>query len=357
VSERPPGLVLPGDLAEVPGAAVAAPLWPRSTATGVGSLPGTDPLEAALLVAGELPDLPHLPELPDRGPGADLLGRGAGLLADLHVDLQPAGWRLVARPGVDVRRARDLLARDLDALEIALAGWSGPLKVQAAGPWTLAAGVELPRGDKVLADEVAVGDVTSSLAQGLADLVADVRRRVPGARLLVQVDEPTLPAVLAGRLRTASGFGALPTPEEPVAQARLAEVLGAVTAAGAVPAVHCCAARPPVALFAGAGARVVSVDGTLIDERDDDAVGEAVEAGVRLLLGLVPSTDPGRPARAVDLAQPARRLWSRLGFPAADLGEAVAVTPTCGLAAASASYARRALALTRDTARALGEDP
>ena len=36
-------------------------------ATGVGSLPGTDPDEAVRIVVGELPDLPHLPELPERG--------------------------------------------------------------------------------------------------------------------------------------------------------------------------------------------------------------------------------------------------------------------------------------------------
>ena len=36
-------------------------------ATGVGSLPGTDPAEAVRIVVGELPDLPHLPELPGRG--------------------------------------------------------------------------------------------------------------------------------------------------------------------------------------------------------------------------------------------------------------------------------------------------
>lgn len=43
--------------------------WPPASATGVGSLPGTDPAEALRLVFGELPDLPHLTELPARGPG------------------------------------------------------------------------------------------------------------------------------------------------------------------------------------------------------------------------------------------------------------------------------------------------
>ena len=88
---------------------------PWGPASGVGSLPGTDAAEALRLVLGELPDFPHVPELPGRGPGADLIGRGAALLVDVAFDLTPAGWRLVPRPGIDQRRAREFLARDLDA--------------------------------------------------------------------------------------------------------------------------------------------------------------------------------------------------------------------------------------------------
>ena len=54
----------------------AVPEWlGAGGSTGVGSMPGTDPHEAAAVVAGEVPDLPHLVELPGRGPGADLVGR------------------------------------------------------------------------------------------------------------------------------------------------------------------------------------------------------------------------------------------------------------------------------------------
>ncbi len=223
----------------------SAPPWPTGAATGVGSLPGTDPREAVRLVLGELPDLPHLPELPARGPGADLVGRGAALLADLYVDLQPAGWRLVPRPGVDLRRARDLLERDLDALTEAAEGYAGALKLQAAGPWTLAAEVELPRGDKALSDPGAVRDIAGALAEGLDAHLADVRRRVPGATLLVQLDEPALPAVLRAHVPTASGFATLRAVDAVTTAERLRTVLAAVAIAGALPLVHCCAPAPP----------------------------------------------------------------------------------------------------------------
>ena len=54
-------------------------------ATGVGSWPGTSVREAVrtvrdLLLAGDGEGLPHLPETPARGPGADIIGRAAGLL-------------------------------------------------------------------------------------------------------------------------------------------------------------------------------------------------------------------------------------------------------------------------------------
>jgi hypothetical protein len=182
-------------------------------ATGVGSLPGTDPREAVRTVLGLLGDLPFLPELPERGPHADLVGRSTALLVDLPVDLQPTGWRLVGRPSRDGRRAADLLARDLDALEEAASSAPPPaLKVACAGPWTLAASVELTRGDKVLADPAAVDDLAQSLAEGLLRQLQDLHARLPDTRLVLQLDEPSLPAVLAGRVRTASGFGTLRAP-------------------------------------------------------------------------------------------------------------------------------------------------
>ena len=94
---------------------------------------------------GELPDFPYLPELPDRGPGADLTGRTAALLVDMPAEVTPRGWRLAERPGRDLARARSMLASDLDVLEEVLQGFTGPVKIQLCGPWTLAATLELTR--------------------------------------------------------------------------------------------------------------------------------------------------------------------------------------------------------------------
>jgi hypothetical protein len=169
-------------------------------------MPGTDPREAIAVVLGELPELPHLPELPARGPGADLIGRTAGLLVGLPVQTTARGWKLAASPGRDLRRAADLLSEDLDVLEEAAEGFKGTFKVQACGPWTLAASVELSRSiEPALADDGAGADLAASLAEGLAGHVAAVRRRLPGATVLLQLDEPALAGVLAGSVPTASG--------------------------------------------------------------------------------------------------------------------------------------------------------
>jgi methionine synthase II (cobalamin-independent) len=299
------------------------------------------------LVVGELPDFAHLPELPARGPGADLIGRSAALLVDLAFDLTPAGWRLVPRPGIDQRRAREFLERDLDALHDVAAGYTGPLKVQAAGPWTLAAGLERTRGDRAVVDPGARRDLAQSLAEGLSAHVSAVSARVPGARVVVQLDEPSLPAVLQGGLPTVSGFGKLSAVEESDVEQELTAFVQRLPAPVVL---HCCAARMPLELFRAAGAAAVSFDLGLV--QDLDAVGSAIEAGLHLFPGVVPGTDIDLPAPKATASR-VRAWWNELGFPADALPAAVTLTPSCGLAGATPAYARDAMAHVREAARYL----
>jgi hypothetical protein len=220
------------------------------------------------------------------------------------------------------------------------------LKLQAAGPWTLAAAVELPVGGALLRDPGAVRDLTASLAEGLARHVADVHRRIPGANLLLQLDEPGLPAVLAGRVATESGFGTLRAIEATVA----GEVLDSVIAAAGVPVVvHCCAPDAPVALLRSAGAVAVGLDLSLVT--DLDPLGEAIDAGTGLFAGAVPSTATAPGGSAAAAATRILQLWGKLGFPLADLPKRVVVTPACGLAGASPAAARALTTATREAAR------
>jgi methionine synthase II (cobalamin-independent) len=335
--------------------------WSAGAATGIGSLPGTDPQEAARIVLGELPDLPHLPELPARGVGADMIGRTAAILVDLPVEVVPSGYRTAAHPGRHHRRAVDLLRRDLDAFEEA-AEPTPPrvVKVQVAGPWTLTASVELMRGHRVLTDKGALREFTESLTEGLNRHVAEVAKRT-GAKVVVQLDEPALPAVLKGLLPTPSKLGTVAAVPGPNARAVLQAVIEGVDADVIV---HCCAPKPPITLIREAGARGISFDLTILDETMWDEVGEAWEAQTQLFLGLTPSTDPTTPRSDPNaqrtlksLAKPALTLADRLGFPRTILATHAVPTPTCGMAGATESWLRQALPLTRDLAKAFAEPP
>ncbi|MFI6566700.1 methionine synthase [Streptomyces sp. NPDC050534] len=323
-------------------------------ATGIGSMPGGDAREAAKTVTGTFEDFPFLPELPARGPGADMMGRTAGLLVDLYARVEPSGWRIGDRPGRDTRRARSWLGEDLDALEEFTQDYEGPLKVQAVGPWTLAAGLELRNGEAALSDQGACRDLAASLAEGLRLHLEDVQRRVPAARLVLQLDEPSLTAVLRGEVRTASGYRTHRAFDRQLVEATLRDVIG--VHAGGPAVVHSCAPDVPFALLRRAGAAAISFDFSLLTERDDETIGEAVEGGTRLFAGVVPGTD-GRLSDPAGSVMGVRTLWRRLGLQPELLAEAVTVTPSCGLAGASPDYARRALAHCVRAARSLADNP
>ncbi|MGI5471016.1 methionine synthase [Streptomyces sp. CA-132043] len=333
--------------------------WSAGAATGIGSMPGGDAREAAKTVTGSLERLPYLPELPARGPGADMIGRTAGLLVEVYAHVEPSGWRISDRPGRDTRRARSWLGEDLDALEEFTQGYEGALKVSAVGPWTLAAALELRNGEAALGDPGACRDLTASLAEGLRGHLADVRRRVPGARIVLQLDEPSLTAVLRGSVKTASGYRTHRAVDRAVVEGALRDIIGAAGSAqedGTPVVVHSCAPDVPFALLRRAGATGIAGDFSLLTERDDEAIGEAVESGTTLFAGVVPGTD-GPLSDPAGSVMGVRTLWRRLGLNPGTLSESVVITPACGLAGASPDYARKVLAHCVRAAGSLADNP
>ena len=270
-------------------------------ATGIGSMPGGPSRPAAYddavrLVLDELPDLPHLPEVPGRGATANMTGRALAVMADLGADLQPAGWRLTDAPGVDHRRARSLLGQDLDTLEELSDGYTGAFKIQVAGPWTLAATVEKPRGDKVLSDFGARRELAQALAEGLrttSPTYAGGCRASSGWSC--RSTSRRWRRSSAAKVPTASGFGRHRMVHPPEASEALA--VGARRdhrrgrrAVGAHLRVRarrwpCCARRAP------AGSRSTWA---LMTAADHDVLGEALEAGEIGRARRRPGPGPGR---------------------------------------------------------------
>lgn len=325
--------------------------------SGIGSWPGDSAREAIVTVRDLLTDvdglgIPYLPELPSRGPGSDIIGRSAALLVDLPVGLEPSGWRLTDRPGRDLARAGSLWRQDLDELAEAYDGYAGPLKIQVAGPWTLAASIELPRGERVVSDEGARRDLVASLAEGVRRHVGEVQRLVPGAELTVQLDEPSVVAVLAGRLPTASGYGRVRAVDRAEVARGIREVREAY--AGDV-VLHTCDPTAPVEILAGTGASALALDLTDAGPQRWEAVAAALETGIRLWAGVVPTAPVTSPAGAVREAT--RRVadgFAAVGMPSARLAE-VTVTPACGLPGLTPPQAVTVQRVAADAARELTE--
>lgn len=326
---------------------------PAAASSGVGSLPGTDIREATNIVFGET-DLPYLPELPARGPGADMIGRTMARLA--HVDpafsitTTPSGWRLTDRPGRDVRRAMSMWGEDLDALEEHAESYSGPLKVSVCGPFTLAAAVELVSGEKMLRDAGARRDLGVALREATSILIDEVRRRVPSATLIIQIDEPSLPAVLSGAVSTASGLTALPPVQVMEVESVLADFVAGVHAHDVPVVIHSCAKPVPFDVWRKIGVDGWSFDTSFVDAASYDFLGQALDSGVALLLGAVPTTRQVQPDSVVSSVV---RLQHELGFADDTWLPAIGVTPACGLATLTPATARAVIDTVSAAARTL----
>ncbi|MBD7917567.1 hypothetical protein H9657_04640 [Cellulomonas sp. Sa3CUA2] len=320
--------------------------------SGVGPWPGTDALEAATTVVGDLVDtpdevdgLPFTVLLPARGPWGDATGAAVALATDLPAELGPHGWKLADRPGRDLERARAFAREDLDALAVAAHGYEGGLVVPVLGPFTFAAQVYLARGDKILSDAGALRDVVASAAEGVAARVADVRRVVPGADVRVLLREPLLAPVLAGAVPGFSGRSPLRRVPGPVVAEGLDVLADTVRAAGASAVVM----HGGSAWSALAAVRASSLDGAAlavggIGERGWEEVAGLVEAGRALWAELPPQASsqcagPDVAGQADVLLRP----WRTLGLPAAGLRDVVllAAAPPEG---ATPDHARGALA-------------
>jgi methionine synthase II (cobalamin-independent) len=149
-------------------------------------------------------------------------------------------------------------------------------------------------------------------------------RRVPAATLWLQVDEPSLVAVRAGAIPTASGFSthrSVDTPEVVDALAPLA--------AGFAPdgesVLHCCAPGDWLDVARSAGFASVSVDAAIVDRNE---LAEWCDEQRGVILGVVDSA--ARAPQGVDaLVRRALATWRPLQMA---LYDGVLLGTSCGLA-------------------------
>ena len=173
---------------------------------------------------------------PGRRPHAGRLAAGAAL-----------GHRPAPGPGVPRPRPRRAARRRRAAT-------TGPFKLQAAGPWTLAAGLERTPGRARGRRRRRPSRPRAVAGRG----PGGARRRgrapgCPGRQVVVQLDEPSVPAVLQGGAadRRAASASCPPSRRTVVEQ----ELARRRRRRCPVPVVvHCCAPRMPLDLFRAAGA-------------------------------------------------------------------------------------------------------
>ena len=324
----------------------------------LGSWPGTDIAATSRMVLGECPAHAHVPEMPDRGAHASMVGRTLGMITELGADLQPSGWRLTDGSGLDQRRAATMLRDDVEIFAEAAQGFEGEIVLSASGPWTLAAMVELSRGQKVLGDTGARRDLAQALLAGLNDQIARLARLVPTANIRLQLDEPMLPAVATGRIRTASGFRRIAAVDVPELETTLGDVVRGVGASldGRV-MLHSCAPDfdPGLARRVGADALALDLSGS-VKPATLDALAAHLENGGLLWWGLLATNPVDVVPRPDALVERALRLLRPLELPAEIWLERVVLTPACGLAGWTPSTAIASVRVLRETAGVLSEE-
>ena len=317
--------------------------------TAIGAWPGTNSRDAMAVMSDVCNGLWHLPELPERGPGADMIGRTMGMVSavadDFAVETVPNGWRLTAARGRDMRRADAFLGEDLDALEEVCEGYDGDFKIQFMGPWTLAASVEDRAGERVLRDAGAVRDLTAALRHTIALNVAEVQRRLPHARIVVEIDEPYVVDVMRGSVKTQSKWSSYSPVEAVIVEDALRSVRDVHDG---VTVLHCCAEEYPFELVRGAGFSAPSWDVALVGAQATDHIGHQIDAGGFVVLGIEPSSVRSGIDSVINLGK-------RVGYEGAQWNERIILSPPCDLIDMSLSQARARIETLNKVAEGLLE--
>ena len=317
-----------------------APVLTPGLQTGIGSLPHTDPVEAAEVVVRLLPDLPAAPQLPERDPREGMIAQWLGALPEIKV--APDGTcTLLGRSDEapectfePVAHAGLLAFLDVVAAA-AVAGGEAPsrVKVQLTGPLTLGSALEalgMPTARAFVARRCCV-----RVAAALEQLVV---RRLPGTFVVVFLDEPAL-------VRWRRGDATLDR------DAAIDVLSGALAAVEGTTGLHVCG-DGDLGLAIEAGPQVLGVE--VRDDLADHALplSRFLDGEGWVAWGAVPTDRPVGESPDPHWRRLAT-VWcelSRRGCDPVVLRTRGLVTPACGLAGYGASQAERVLGIADELA-------
>lgn len=324
--------------------------------TAMGSMPGTD-FDYAIHASLDCFDLAFWPELVQAGRYTSMIARAACLMEIPCCDAID-GWRLSSHRDAMIRRARQQWADEIEITAQAAEHFEGRIKIAFAGPWTLAAQILLPHPtmNHVLADLRACRDLAQALGEGIASHCARIASAIPQP-LIIQIDEPCLPAVLGGNLSRFSTLERYPIPERNQIIANLASVIEPVHAVKGVEqiVVHSCAGLVSTSILADAGADTVAADLDTLSTSDRDVLGEWISADNDVYLGVM-ATHTRQPVSIDDVVSRALAWIEPMQIDPTIVERHVVITPACGMGTWSTDQAWKACRTLREAADLISEN-
>jgi methionine synthase II (cobalamin-independent) len=332
------------DLQAAGGAIVVTPVeLPYGLPALIGSLPFTDPAEAAAFTLERHPRLACAPTLPARSPLEGMLAqaawglRGVAVLADGSLSVDPA-----ALDPSDPFESRDLDGEPFVGFRAflgAAAGRRAPIKLQVTGPLTLGMALRAGGADVCTAFAVA-GAAVRARACDMLDATRDLS---PGSRLVMFVDEPALVSAMDQDF-----------PLAPNATIDLVSSALAAIEPHGITGLHCCGPADWKLVLQG-GPQILSLPVGAGAAEQASAIAPFLERGGWIAWGAVPTDGP--------LGAGSDRLWRRLSAEWRDLSrggcdpvllrEQALVTPACGLGLHGEEQAKLVVELTNQVARRL----
>jgi methionine synthase II (cobalamin-independent) len=344
---------------------------PRCLATAIGSLPHAGAREAVQLVLKSIPDAPAWPQLPANGLNEQMEIQYSEGIPRVVIDRQKermyidtsgdyamelAGfYEKYLAEELDAFRVTPDFSKGIYALHAALESEGGTrpfVKLQTTGPVSFGLTIVDENKRAVYYN----GDFIDVVVKALAMKCRwQIRKFRPfGQRVICFVDEPIL-----------SGFGSSTyvsvTRDDVVA--KLAEVIEAVHAEGALAGVHCCG-NTEWPILMDAGADIVNFDA--FDYGDTmalypQAVKRHLEAGKALAWGIVPTNSAKIQAHtSKSLIDKFRGLVDKLASAAGVDREVIVrqalITPSCGAGSLPVRDAERVLATLREVSTALRQE-
>lgn len=328
-------------------------------ATGIGSLPQTDPDEAVALALRYLPEAPIWPQLPRRGYFEHMGGQYSEALPGLVID--------ETRERFTIDSSRDLtgelerfyeryLAKDEShfaiseshaagfyalerSLERGLPAGTRFLKGHVTGPLTAGISYKDEQGRDIIHNETLFDAVVKNLAMKAAWQIGRLGRF--GKPVVIFLDEPAMETL---------GSAFSPAAPELVAE-KLDEIIDTIHERGGIAGIHCCG-NADWALIFNTKVDIVNFDAFGYLDRVllyPEAIREFVTRGGALAWGIVP-TGAFTGSETADgllgqLEEGFRRLEAA-GVPRATILRQGIVTPSCGLGSLGPAQAEAILKLT-----------